>query len=418
MIKYALLRDYDEGEFQQLVLDFHKGEYMTSQMESYGLHKLYPEIYEEYVDLAEEAAHTIIPEFIREIQEWIEFHDEENPDVFFEKRYEEEFLQTGFYGIPTADVLGTQESNMFGINLDQIAYYMGGEQKFLEWFYHQQYYATPEQVWEEDIESRRDDFEYENPEMSEEEIEQLVEEARENPDYEALFEYVKDEFDMYKSPKETFGYRPSRPQEPTGVFEAETFFNDPDIKEAIKRWWEQTGMTETVDRWELARSTPPDPDDLWGENRWIQDTTNLEQVQKAKVGLERLQRAQSGTLKEKAVAITLALNLQHNSGQLLDDHLDMDTSFLDQLDQLDVSEWEQQIEQMLAETGKSKSELYEEEKARKENEKYLRTRLDDMWQWKADRERFGRRNWYKRVKSAKRVGRLNLGALRAFRTSS
>lgn len=408
MIKYAIMQAYDEEEFRDFIIKFHEGEFVASQMESYGLHRIFPAEYDRFHDMADDNADIIITEFIREITEWINLHDEENPEVFFAARYDDFLQRLEESDEQLGDILGQEGWGFNSLTIKEISRYLGSKEDFLDFWYLQTSGYTVDQVWDEEVDyNHRDMIMEENPDLSEEELEERLDHLRENPDYDSLMDQVQEHISVMTS-SSSYGYGERNSIDLT--IDAHTFYSSDPIRKAMEEWWTSTGMYETVLRWEEARTS--------GEGLWIQNTSNFDQVEKAKEVLERIISSQNKSVKEKAVAITLALNLQHNAGNLLQDHLGVDISFLDDLDQMDTSDWEANVDEMIERTGKTKDELYQEERQKKESEGYMRSRLDDMWQWKADRERFGRRKWYIRVKSAKRLGRLNLGLLRAIKTSS
>lgn len=411
MIKYAAMNEYDGEEFQDFIIKFHEGEYMTSYMEAYGLQRIFPSEYDLFYDQANENANIIISEFIREITEWIDLHDEENPEIFFRARYNQFLDELEDTDTQLGDILGQERwggPSFNTVSIDQISQYLGSKEDFLDFWYRQTSGYSANQVWDEEVDYHyRDMIMDENPDIDENELEEKLDELRENPDYDSMMEQVKEHISaMTSSDSNMYGRR-----EPIDhPIDAYTFYSSEPVTKAMEQWWISTGMHETVMRWEEGRAS--------GEGLWVQNTTNFDQVEKAKEGLKRLIESQNKSVKEKAVAITLALNLQHNAGNLLKDHLEVNVEFLDQLDQWDTSEWEANIDSMIARTGKNKDELYQEEQLKMKHEKYLRERTNDLWQWKADRERFGRLKWYMKVKSANRVGRLNIGLLRAIKMSS
>jgi len=324
----------DPTHFLELLYDFHKKEYLVSNMESFGLHVLYPEIYNKNKDELNYISNEIIDGFIKSIEIWWKSHNTENPEVMFDSRYAE-YLNY-------LDNLDNFEkpSMFYDIDLMSLNKWMSDSdtKNFLDEYFYKKYGQDAEQVWNDGREDEEDeDEEYEE-------------------DYDLMFGDVIDSSinDSY------FIY---------------FLFNNESIKGAVKKWWLSEGYDSVLKEW----------DDLG----IIKSNENL--VDLAKQCLDRLNSSRySESIKEKSVAITLALNLEHNYGNLLEDHLgSYSTNFLNYLSDLDVSYQDKILEKMISNTGKSRKVLYEEEQWKKKNEEFGKNLMKDRWMEVSERERWG-----------------------------
>jgi len=101
------------------------------------------------------------------------------------------------------------------------------------------------------------------------------------------------------------------------------------------------------------------------------------------------QAIDSNDFKEKSIAITLALNLKHNTGLLIRDDLVMTDDQFEELSNLEVSEWDNDLKEMGFDFS---------------GEKNLSEFFQERWEEKAESEKFGKKFfWYKIAQTATTV---------------
>ncbi|MCK9272955.1 hypothetical protein M0P65_05400 [Candidatus Gracilibacteria bacterium] len=330
---------------EKLIL-FHQNEFLLSQMEIFGLDQIFQEEYQNIKQTIEPLAESIIDIFVDVIGGWIEEHDQENPDVVFEKRYERIISLVEGDRQPVDYVL----ENLFGmrheLKLYDVLEYMD-DQDLIN-FIGDVFQVSSEALIEEYRESSQEEESEEDKEKTQEiEIRDVA-------------DYYRINFRVESFPKDYY---------------SEDFLENDYVKQALNKWWNDIGNYSFFNQIEENKSY---------SNR-ANNKSNDEIVDLAKEGLQRLLDSKNN-IHLQAEAISLALNLEHNYGNILTDHLEdygeeaLAFDFLNELsNDLDISKQEKIINQMIRKTKKSKETLLQEETHRNLQENYRKQRLTELW---------------------------------------
>jgi len=320
--------EYDSEKYSnpeylfELLQKFHILEYKTNKIKSENLDKIYQKKYNYYYSKAIKYGDIILDNFINEFNDWIESHDLENLDSMATRRVDEILDEDSieirnlskeieFYG-------GTLTNFFDSISDDDIlriyaSYYYAGSYELI----------SLERAYSE-IET----YEIEDLKEILEDIQESDEDTYNNIDYSDI---INSNIDNYK-----YTLIETMSEEEAGnIANYDSLISL--IKPFLIRYFSEELLLNWMGEIEERKRAKGFP-----------LTSNTKLVDYAKEALERCQQAyQSNDLKKIAIAITLALNIQHNFGYLLADHLlDIVEEDLDELSNIDMSEADKEIENM------------------------------------------------------------------------